>query len=138
MPQRGLTAEKINRLQTIAKAALDGALGRTRLRAMGAEKALQSLQRLPGIGPFSAELIWVRGVGDPDWLPQHEPRLTSATQAAYQLATDPDTKTVSDLWRPYRAWVTLLLRQSLQDKTPQPRNRYQPDRRPTLQPTTDN
>ncbi len=83
-PQRGLTVEKVDRLRTIAEAALNGALGRSRLRAMGAEAAMQSLQRLPGIGPFSGELIWVRGVGDPDRLPQHEPRLNRATQAAYR------------------------------------------------------
>lgn len=115
-PQRGLTNQKLGRLRTLAEAALNGALGRTQLRAMGAEKALQSLQRLPGVGPFSAELIWVRGVEDPDWLPRHEPRLIRATHAAYPLAPDTDIEAVSDGWRPYRGWVALLLRKRLDDE----------------------
>lgn len=117
-PQRGLTEQKIDRLQIIAEAALNGALSRAQLRAIDPEEALQSLQRLPGVGPFSAELIWVRGVGDPDRLPEHEPRLIRATQAAYELAPDANIQAVSDAWRPYRAWVALLLRKWLEDESP--------------------
>ena len=115
-PQRGLTEQKVDRLVAVARAALDGALGRGQLRAMGAEEALESLRGLPGVGPFSAELIWVRGVGDPDWLPEHEPPLIRATRAAYQLAADADIAEVADGWRPYRAWVALLLRKWLDDE----------------------
>jgi len=113
--QRGLTRQKVDRLRALAGAAGDGALGRTHLRSLGAEQALDSLQELPGIGPFSAELIWVRGVGDPDRMPAHEKRLAQAMRAAYDLDDDADLLPVSDAWRPYRAWVALLLRQWLAD-----------------------
>lgn len=114
-PQPGLTEQKIDRLRTIARAALDGALSRTRLRALGVETPLQSLQRLPGVGPFSAELNWVRGVGDPDRLPQHEPRLIRATQAAYQPVPTQTSRRSATPGDPTRAWVTLLLRQWLDE-----------------------
>lgn len=117
-PQKGLTDEKIDRLRAVADAALDGRLDRTRLRSLGADAALEDLQELPGIGPFSAELIWVRGVGDPDRMPTHEKRLESAVRAAYRLHDDADPIPVSDAWRPYRAWVALLLRQWLAHGAP--------------------
>ena len=67
-----MTELKIEQLRSLGAAALDGALSRSRLRGLNLEDALHELQRLPGIGPFSAELILIRGVGDPDALPSHE------------------------------------------------------------------
>ena len=113
--QRGLTEQKLDRLRSIAGAALDGRLSRTKLRSLGAEAALEHLQELPGIGPFSAELIWIRGVGDPDRMPAHESRLAGAIRAAYELEDGAELDAVSDGWRPYRAWGALLLRQWLAD-----------------------
>ena len=117
-PQKGLTDQKLDRLRAVADAALDGRLDRARLRSLGADAALEDLQALPGIGPFSAELIWVRGVGDPDRMPTHEKRLDGAVRAAYRLDDDADLTPVSDAWRPYRAWVALLLRQWLAQGAP--------------------
>lgn len=114
-PQRGLTEQKLDRLRALADAALAGELGRTRLRSLGVDAALEQLQELPGIGPFSAELIWIRGVGDPDRMPAHEARLVRAARTAYRLDDGADLDAVSERWRPYRAWVALLLRQWLAD-----------------------
>lgn len=109
-PQRGLTDRKIDQLHHLAAAALDGALGRDRLRTQSYNGAEQQLQQLPGIGPFSAELILIRGMGAPDALPRHEKRLQAATREAYKLAPNADINPVADQWRPYRSWIALLLR----------------------------
>jgi DNA-3-methyladenine glycosylase II len=74
------------------------------------QDALAHLQQLPGIGPFSAELILIRGVGHPDALPDHDTRLGQAIRAAYNTADDATIGVITDAWRPYRAWVALLLR----------------------------
>lgn len=116
-PQRGLTERKVEQLRVLGAATLDGQLSRDRLRAMTREDALGDLQRLPGIGPFSAELILIRGAGDPDALPLHEQRLARATRAAYDLPDDADIEPVAERWRPYRAWVALLLRSGLEAQT---------------------
>lgn len=109
-PQRGLTDRKIEQLRTLAAAAHDGALTRQHLRGMSYQDGLEHLQQLPGIGPFSAELILIRGVGHPDLLPDHDTRLQEAISAAYDT-TNPDAiQSITDSWRPYRAWVALLLR----------------------------
>lgn len=109
-PQRGLTDRKIDQLHHLAAAALDGALDRDRLRTQSYNDAEQQLQQLPGIGPFSAELILIRGMGAPDALPRHEKRLQAATREAYKLAPNADINPVADQWRPYRSWIALLLR----------------------------
>ena len=88
-PQPGLTTRKIDQLQTLAAAAEDGALSRQRLRAMTYQDGLAHLQQLPGIGPFSAELILIRGVGHPDALPDHDTRLNERSAPPTTQPTTP-------------------------------------------------
>ena len=116
----GLGGRKPEWLCGLAAAALDGRLDAARLRALPPPDALRELSTLPGIGPFSAELILLRGAGAPDVVPQHEPRLRQAVRAAYRLDEDVDDDTltrISDGWRPYRTWVSLLLRTWREDQT---------------------
>jgi DNA-3-methyladenine glycosylase II len=109
----GLAGRKPEWLRSVAMAALDGQLDTARLRGMARETALKDLKTLPGIGDFSAGLILLRGAGDPDAVAYHEPRLALAVADAYGLpgpATPEQIAEISENWRPYRTWVTLLLR----------------------------
>jgi DNA-3-methyladenine glycosylase II len=113
--RRGLNERKIAWLRALGEAALRGELDAAALRARPAEQSLDELRRLPGIGPFAAELVLVRGAGEPDRFPETERRFQGAMRAAYGL---PDSTPVDELraiaegWRPYRSWVALLLRAS--------------------------
>jgi len=81
---------------------------------------MADLKTLPGIGDFSAGLILLRGAGDPDALPEKEPRLARAVALAYRLpgpATPEQLRQISENWRPYRTWVTVLMRTQLEDET---------------------
>lgn len=109
-PQPGLTSRKVDQLRTIAAAAQDEALSRQQLRTMTYAEGLAHLQQLPGIGPFSAELILIRGAGHPDVLPDHDTRLDHAIRSAYDTTDAANIRSITDSWRPYRAWVALLLR----------------------------
>lgn len=116
----GLTDIKIERLHALADAALDGRLDATQLRAQPAAFALTDLKELPGVGPFSAELILIRGAGHPDVFPGNEPRVHQAMAAAYGLdtaAADSHARltNIADAWRPYRSWIAFLLRAHAQD-----------------------
>ena len=71
----GLNEEKVARLRGVALAALDGLLDAEGLRAMGEANALQRLQSLRGIGPWSASHIYHRGAAPMDALPLTEPRV---------------------------------------------------------------
>ncbi|MFE2428997.1 DNA-3-methyladenine glycosylase family protein [Streptomyces sp. NPDC059373] len=125
----GLPESKVERLRLLADAALAGDLDAARLRAMPVEDALAHLRTLPGIGPFSAELILIRGAGHPDVFPRHERRLHASMAEAYGLG-DPDASDagrlagIADHWAPYRSWVALLLRTRREEQTgPAPRGR---------------
>ena len=116
----GLAGRKPEWLRSVARAALDGQLDAARLRAMPPEEALADLKKLPGIGDFSAGLTLLRGAGAPDAVPVSEPRLARAVALAYGLpgpATPGQITAISDKWRPYRTWVTLLLRTQLEYET---------------------
>ena len=109
----GLAGRKPEWLRSVAMAALNGQLDAARLRGLPRETALKDLKTLPGIGDFSAGLILLRGAGDPDAVAYHEPRLALAVRDAYGLpgpATPEQLTEISENWRPYRTWVTLLLR----------------------------
>ena len=54
---------KLERLHVAARAALDGQLDRDRLRALPESDVLAELGRLPGVGPFLAQGILMRGAG---------------------------------------------------------------------------
>jgi DNA-3-methyladenine glycosylase II len=114
-PVPGLNDVKAQRLRALADAALDGRLDAAALRAQPADAALAALRELPGIGPFSAELVLIRGAGHPDIFPRHEARVHQAIAAEYGLGPDADgdlgrLAEIADGWRPYRSWVGLLLR----------------------------
>jgi DNA-3-methyladenine glycosylase II len=117
---KGLNETKLQRLRGVAEAALDGTLGAARLRSLPRSQAFEELIAIPGIGPFSAELILLRGAGDPDFTPTAEPRLARAMAIAYDMKAPPsaaDIAEISEVWKPYRTWVALLLRVMLEDET---------------------
>ncbi|MGI8780475.1 MAG: DNA-3-methyladenine glycosylase family protein [Solirubrobacteraceae bacterium] len=114
-----VSERKLAWLRQVADAALDGRLDGARLRGLEPDVALADLQALPGIGPFSAELILLRGAAHPDLFPSHERRLHDEMTRAYEL-TDPSLqqlRAIAEHWRPYRTWVALLLRTRREDVT---------------------
>ena len=114
-PVEGLSDRKVVQLRALGVFASDGRLDSAMLRSLKRDAALEYLQQLPGIGPFSAELILMRGIGDPDAFPLEEKRLHRAMSKAYRLGEDPSSETllkIASRWQPYRSWVGLLLRNS--------------------------
>ncbi len=109
----GLAARKVEQLAALGAAAGDGRFTRDTLRRMDRAEAAVHLRQLPGIGPFSADLIMIRGAGDPDVFPTTEKSLHRAMAAAYDLGDDPDLATLEAIaggWSPFRSWVGLLFR----------------------------
>jgi DNA-3-methyladenine glycosylase II len=110
----GLAERKVEQLRVLG-AKTNEWLSSKSLLKMRRDEAFKLLIQLPGISPFSAELILLRGAGDVDAFPEQEMRLHRAMAQSYQLGEDYSLKTLLDIaekWRPYRTWVGLLLRNS--------------------------
>jgi DNA-3-methyladenine glycosylase II len=116
----GLTSRKVEYLRRLGREASEGKLDAAYFRSLPEAEALERLEELPGIGPFSAGLILLRGAGAPDLLPAREPRLARAVAMAYGLEAPPTAEELERLaldWRPYRTWVSLHLRAMLEEET---------------------
>jgi len=107
----GLAAVKVERLHGLAQAALDGRLDTERLRSLPRDDAIEELTRLNGVGGFTAEGTLLRGCGVVDELPR-DPLSRDALAEIYGLESIDDAAwtQITDRWRPYRMWATVLLR----------------------------
>ena len=107
----GLFGSKIDRLRELGRVAADGILDADLLRSLA--DPISHLKQLPGIGDFSAELVLIRGAGEPDFFPRTERRLQRAIATVYGFDSVPPIETLAGIaenWRPYRSWVGLLFR----------------------------
>lgn len=114
----GVNPAKLERIRSLATSALRGDLTAERLRAQDPAQALTTLRELPGIGPFSAALILIRGAGAPNVFTMNEPRLLSVMREVYQLSEDADDEcyaTIAEAWSPFRSWIAFLLRSASGD-----------------------
>ncbi|MCU1599459.1 MAG: 3-methyladenine glycosylase/8-oxoguanine glycosylase-like protein [Frankiales bacterium] len=109
----GLDAVKVERLHAIARAALDGSLDTPTLRAQDPAQVTADLQRLPGIGPFSASLVVLRALGHTDLLPEDEKNALALVGEHYGLgrpATSAELQQIGRAWAPWRLWSLVLIR----------------------------
>lgn len=107
----GIPAVKAERLRALAEAALTGRLDAARLRALSNDAAREELLELPGIGPFSADLILMRSTGVTDAFSVKEPRVRAAISTAYGVPNeDSNIEQVAERWRPWRTWAGVLFR----------------------------
>ena len=112
----GLTRAKTAALQTVARAVLDGRIDWERLRTGTAEESHAVLVALPGIGPWTASYVRMRTLGDRDAFPASDLGVIKALRARTPQG---DRITVSEItalgerWRPWRAYATLHLWNSL-------------------------
>ncbi|MDQ6935855.1 MAG: helix-turn-helix domain-containing protein [Actinomycetota bacterium] len=74
----------------------------------------RALLAIPGIGPWTADYIALRALGDPDVILATDLGLR---QAAVRLGID-DLRTASAAWRPWRSYAQLQLWASLADENP--------------------
>ena len=108
----GVSAEKMTRLHAVAVAALEGKLDAGRLRALPLARAVDELRAIPGVGPWTAEHIVLRGCGAVDAVPSMEPRFLRGLAEAYGLDATPtaeEARVFAEGWRPYRMWVAVLV-----------------------------
>lgn len=112
----GLTRAKTAALQTVARAVLDGRIDWERLRAGTAEESHAVLVALPGIGPWTASYVRMRTLGDRDAFPASDLGVIKALRVLTPQGdriTIPEITALGERWRPWRAYATLHLWNSL-------------------------
>jgi len=104
-----LTRARAHALGALASAVADGSLALD----PGADRdaTRERLLTLPGIGPWTAEYVAMRALGDPDAFPATD---LGVQKALARLGGDPDP----DRWRPWRAYAVQHLWASLAGATP--------------------
>jgi len=112
-----LPGRKAEYLHTVAEAALDGRLDGAALRSVDPNEAVRVVQEIKGLGPFSAELVVVRGANAPDALPRYERRLEAKVTERY--GRHHTLEDVSEAWRPFRTWACVHLRTLREGRTHQ-------------------
>ncbi len=116
----GLPPEKVRRLHGLAEAAIEGRLDTERLRSLPKDEALAELQTLHGVGSFTAEGTLLRGCGIVDELPS-DPMTAEAIGDFYGLPSPLDAASwnrITEGWKPYRMWATVLLRVGMERARP--------------------
>lgn len=111
----GLTGAKARAVLSASEAAASGALDLDALVSAPAADADAALRALPGVGPWTAAYVRMRGLGDVDAYPASDLGVLKALarrlgRAAISVA---ESETLAAPWRPWRAYATLHLWQSL-------------------------
>ncbi|BBX15489.1 DNA-3-methyladenine glycosylase 2 family protein [Mycolicibacterium duvalii] len=70
------------------------------------DDARRALLALPGVGPWSAEMIAMRGLGDPDAFPATDLGVVAAARRLGLPTTPREVAEHSSRWRPWRSYAT--------------------------------
>jgi AraC family transcriptional regulator, regulatory protein of adaptative response / DNA-3-methyladenine glycosylase II len=73
------------------------------------EQAREELTALPGVGPWTAEMVALRGLGDPDAFPATDLGVLRTAAGLGLPARAGPLTTAARAWRPWRSYVTQLL-----------------------------
>ena len=122
----GLSRPKIRTVAAIAEAVAGGTLDLARVETLPDPEARAALQRVHGIGPWTAELWLLSALGRPDAFPAGDLALQAAAADVFGLAQRPRADALAalaDPWRPWRAIAARLLwSHYLRDKPPRYRD----------------
>jgi AraC family transcriptional regulator of adaptative response / DNA-3-methyladenine glycosylase II len=100
---RGLNRRRAESIQALARSVADGVV---RLDPPVDVAAMRrALQELPGIGPWTAEYVAMRALGDPDAFPHSDLGLLRAAG----IETPKALLARAEAWRPWRAYAALHL-----------------------------
>lgn len=113
LTQIGLTKTRQQTLTTVATAVVAGNV--VLEETVDLEAFVQQAVALKGIGPWTAHYVAMRGLKQADAFPVGDLGLIKALAADQKKMRDRDMLARAEGWRPYRAYATLHLWQSLSE-----------------------
>jgi DNA-3-methyladenine glycosylase II len=101
----GLSARKAEALRCLARAIASGELSEEEISAMGSAEALRALTALPGIGPWSASLVLLRGLGRLDVFPPGDVGAQAGLRALMHLPAEAPLDRIIERFGEYRGYL---------------------------------
>lgn len=111
-PSIGMPGSRVATLQALGRALAEGRVALD--GSVDAETTRAALVSLPGIGPWTANYISMRALGDPDAFPIGDVGLRRAAERLGLPSTPRELAEVAERWRPYRTYAVHHLWASLQ------------------------
>jgi DNA-3-methyladenine glycosylase II len=105
--QQGLSYSKARYILGLAEAFVSGVIVPEELEAMDAQSVMGTLTALKGIGPWTAEMFLIFGMGAPDVWSPGDYGLKKAVEAHF--GANVNTTDVAKRWSPYRSYASLYL-----------------------------
>jgi AraC family transcriptional regulator of adaptative response / DNA-3-methyladenine glycosylase II len=106
----GIVRQRTGALQALARAMAEGRLCLHRGAAL--EPTLETLQALPGVGPWTVQLIAMRALAWPDAFPASDIGVLNALGTRDVAAVGRQ----AEAWRPWRSYAVMALWQALEPK----------------------
>jgi len=108
----GFSRQKIRYSRLLCQAVIRGEIDFNQLTSADDISVCQTLQKIPGIGPWTCSIFLLMSLGRPDIWPEGDIALRTAWQMLTGLVQPTDFKTLqqeADNWRPYRSVAARLL-----------------------------
>ena len=101
----GLSARKAESLRYLARAIESGELSEEKISSMSTDDALRTLIELPGIGPWSAGLVLLRGLGRLDVFPPGDVGAERRLRALMHFGPKASLDRVTERFGDYRGYL---------------------------------
>jgi AraC family transcriptional regulator of adaptative response / DNA-3-methyladenine glycosylase II len=124
----GLTRARAETLRTLSKAVADGELCLDGTDDL--ETVVEQLCQLPGVGPWTAQYIALRGLAEPDAFPAGDLGVRRALAAGGELPSASEAERLAEPWRPWRSYATLHLWNAAGDESRRERAPRKPTKKP--------
>lgn len=105
--EHGLSRSKASYIIGMAEAFRSGEIDPHQLSRADTETVIQQLTGLKGIGPWTAEMFLIFGMGHPDVWSPGDLGLRNAVSAHF--GEDTNLTEIADRWRPFRSYAALYL-----------------------------
>ena len=109
----GIPRARVTALQGFAHAVADGTLAFNE----SGERVMRALLQLPGVGPWTAGYVALRGLGEPDGFPAGDLILRQQASTDSNTLTARELEACAEAWRPFRGYAVMHLWQAGTDST---------------------
>jgi len=107
----GIPRSRAATIRAFAKAVVDGRVTLDRYKDL--EETVAELTAVPGIGPWTAHYIAMRGLAHPDAFPASDLGLLKAAERWGAPAKPKALEAIAEAWRPWRAYAVIALWMSM-------------------------